>query len=190
MILYHYTTQYQGQKSMVNDFERKKRTVLPMCQAAKRGSDTLDLMLLSAQYLASHLNTRSSPFYVNYNKDAAEAIFEVVRQSEFPLEISRIDCVYYCRDKATAIQCLYDDWINCGDRSKEQCTLLEVEVADDSVTDYDQTFYNLAYEAIEQGNIAEAYDYARKYFSREQSDTPIWETLSNGENLIVRQVDF
>ena len=69
--------------------------------------------------------------------------------------------------------------------------LLEVEVEDDRVFRYDQTFYNEALAAMERRrDLAGALALAERYFSRERSGAPIIEILSDGANRVLRELSI
>ena len=83
-----------------------------------------------------------------------------------------------------------EDWIDCGDATKEEIKMLEVEVADGSAKDYDQYWYNCAYDAMKEQNIDKVMEFARKYNSEAMSKTPIVETLCSSDNRVVRGIKY
>lgn len=128
--------------------------------------------------------------YENYRKDAAEGIFEYVRETEFPEDTSRLRCVYYCESEQEALNYARDDCLASGLFTKEQVILLEVEVDGNRVRRYDQSFFNLALKAIERNDIDAVFAYARKYFSCQRSDTPLIEVVADGSNSVLRSIAY
>lgn len=189
MIVYHYSLTYQGDKALINDYAKKSLTVKPMLLALQKGQDWFEIFLLEEMYRA-RLIEEAGGFH-NYVKDATEAIFEYVRQTAFANHsVSRINCVYYCASLPDAIQAAHEDWIDCGDATKEEVKILEVQVADESVFEYDRQWYDRAYEVMKQHDIATAMTCAKQYFAGNKTDAPIFEYLSAGDNRVLREVDY
>lgn len=189
MIAYHYSVDYTDAPSLLPDFKKKSRRVIPMLRALEKGRDWFEIFLLHEQYLA--VQAEEDGGFRNYVKDAVEAVFEYIRKTEFAENsISRINCVYLCRNFDSTVHALYDDWINCGDCTKEDVKLLEVQVDDNCCQEYDQVFYDQAYELMQTHSIDEAMECARRYFSHQLSQTPMLELLSDGENQILRRLEY
>lgn len=193
MILYHYSVDsYQSGDTLYNDFNNLYRFAEPFLLALEKGevcfwSTYFSAMSYSRELCALGLRKRE-----NYVKDAIEGIFEYVRKHEFNgNSVSRIGCVYYCENQEEAIAYLKDDCLDSGDFTVQQVKLLEVEVADDSVYRYDQSFFNQAESIMETENALEkVIELARKYYSLERTDTPLIEVLSAGENRILREISI
>ena len=84
-----------------------------------------------------------------------------------------------------------DDCIKSGEFTVAQVKLLEVEVQDDSVYRYDQSFYNQAECIMEmERDLSKVEELARKYFSQVKSENPLVEILSDGENKILREISL
>lgn len=189
MVLYHYSVTYKGDPQLTNDYNKRRLTAEPMISALRKGVDWFEVLLLGEQYHA-RLMAEKGKFY-NYVKDAAEALFEFIREREFPdSSVSRLGCVYYFPDLSSAVKAAYEDWIDCGDLTKDEVKILEVQVSDGGIYEYDQEFYNRAYELMKEHRIAEAAECARKYFSGEKTDSPIPEILSGGENTVIREIEY
>ncbi len=194
MILYHYSPTYQGDKALLNDYNKNYKSAEPMLIALRKGVDVLDNLILSLLYqrcIYEKGNPGKKSYLHNFEKDEVEAIFEYIRETEFPHNsVSRLNCVYYFRSLESAIKALYEDWIACGDATKEEIKLLEVEVLDSLVIDYDQYWYNCAYDCMQEQNIEKVMEYARRYFSETMSDFPTIETLCSSENHILRKIEY
>ncbi|MBP5659742.1 MAG: hypothetical protein J6X08_00255, partial [Lachnospiraceae bacterium] len=83
-----------------------------------------------------------------------------------------------------------DDCIADGLFTKEQVALLEVEVEESRICRYDQTFYNLASEAIESNDIDAVFNYARLYFLCKRSENPLIEVVADGANRVLRRIEY
>ncbi len=191
MILYHYSVDsYKHGDKLHNDFKKLHRFAEPFLLALEKGEICFWSTYFSAMSYSRELCALGLRKYENYTKDAAEGIFEYIRRREFGgHSVSRVGCVYYCESREEAIDYLKDDCLDSGDFSAEQVKLLEVEVADDSVYRYDQSFFNQAERIMEaERSLEKAFELARKYFSMERTDTPLIEILSAGENRILREI--
>lgn len=92
---------------------------------------------MNINFQIRELNLRS---YDVYPKNATEAIFEYIRNIDFKDEVSRLNCVYYCKTKEETVLYAMDDWINCGDATKEEVKLLELEMNNNRIKYYNQGF--------------------------------------------------
>ena len=191
MILYHYSVDsYRGGGKLVNDFKNNYRFAEPYLLALDEGEACFRSVYLAALATARELCALGLRKHENCGKDAVEGIFEWVRRREFPdSSASRVGCVYYCESREEAVAYLRDDCIDNGDFAWEQVKLLEVEVEDERVFRYDQSFYNRAVERFEQSrDLAGAIALARAYFSLQRSEQPLIEILADGENRVLREI--
>ena len=191
MILYHYSVDsYRGGECLINDYKRGFRFAEPFLLTLDAGEECFWSVYYSMMACSRELCALGLRKHENYVKDAVEGIFEHVRRSRFPGDsVSRVGCVYYCASREEAVACLRDDCVDNGDYTFDQVKLLEVEVEDDRVFRYDQTFYNEALAAMERRrDLAGALALAERYFSRERSGAPIIEILSDGTNRVLREL--
>lgn len=191
MILYHYSVDsYQNGDTLYNDFKKLYRFAEPFFLALEKGEDCFWSTYFSAMSYSRELCALGLRKRENYLKDAIEGIFEYIRQTEFhDNSVSRVGCVYYCETAEEAITYLRDDCIESGEFTVEQVKLLEVEVADDSVYQYDQSYFNQAEDIMEaERDLDKVKELARKYFSQERTEKPLIEILSDGENKILREI--
>ncbi|MBR1781549.1 MAG: hypothetical protein IJ751_09135, partial [Oscillospiraceae bacterium] len=178
MILYHYSVDsYSGAPKLANDYKNQYRFAAPFLLALEKNEDCFWSTYFACMYYSRELCALGLRKHENYVKDAVEGIFEFIRIHEFShRSVSRIGCVYYCQSEAEAVSYLKDDCIDNGDFTVEQVKLLEVEVEDDSVFCYDQSYFNEAITAMEQRqDLQEAFTLARQYFSLERSAEPLIE---------------
>lgn len=191
MKLFHYSADsYQGDKQLKNDYKNNYRFAEPFILALRESRDTFNAVFFAAMYMSREVKALGLRKYENYLKDAVEGIFEYVRETEFPDDTSRLRCVYYCESEKEALDYARDDCISGGLFTKEQVVLLEVEVEEKRIRRYDQTFYNLALEAVERNEIDSVFAYARKYFSCQRSETPLIEVVADGGNTVLRSIAY
>lgn len=190
MRLYHYSVTYKSGESLVNDYNHRYQDAEPFILALQNGNDTFLSTYFSALYLERQIKELNLRHFENCQKDATEAIFEFVRRISYADEISRLKCVYYCEELDMAIQCAMEDWINCGDKTKEEVKLLSVEVDEKRIRKYDQTFFNHAYSAVERNDFEAAFANAKMYFSGAFTEQPIIEVLSDGGNRILEEITY
>lgn len=193
MILYHYSVDsYQNGDTLYNDFKKLYQFAEPFYLALEKGEECFWSTYFSAMSYSRELCALGLRKRENYLKDAIEGIFEYIRQTEFcDKSASRVGCVYYCETVNEAIAYLKDDCIDSGEFTVEQVKLLEVEVNDDSVYQYDQSFFNQAEDIMElERDLGKVMELARKYFSLERTEKPLIEILSDGENKILREISL
>ena len=191
MKLYHYSVDsYKGSKSLTNDYKNSYQFAEPYILALRRSRETFDAVFFATMYISREVKALGLRKYENYQKDAVEGIFEYVRETEFPDDTSRLRCVYYCESEEEALAYMQDDCLSDGLFTKEQIILLEVEVEESRIRRYDQTFYNLASEAIKQNDMDSVFSYARQYFSCQRSNNPLIEVVADGDNKVLRSIAY
>ena len=175
MLLYHYSVDsYRDGGELINDFKNNCRFAEPFLLALEKGEDCFWSVFFSAMSYARELCALGLRKHENYTKDAVEGIFEWVRRREFPT------------DSASRLKA---DCIDSGDFSVDQVKLLEVEVDAARVFRYDQSFYNRAIDVMEQKRDLETViALAKAYFSKQRSEEPLIEILSDGKNHVVREI--
>ena len=190
MILYHYSVDsYKDGKELINDYKKQYRFAEPYILALEKGRSVFDAVFFSTMYLSRELCGLELRKYENYCKDAVEGIFEYVRKTEYSADsVSRIGCVYYCDSMEAAKQYLYDDCISNGLFTTDQVCLLEVRVDDSRIFRYDQQYFNMALEAAGQNKVDDVFEYAREYFAKRRTDSPLIEILCDSPNEITRQI--
>lgn len=191
MILYHYSVDsYQSGYSLYNDYKKLYRFAEPFLFALQKSEECFWSTYFSAMAYSRELCALGLRKRENYLKDAIEGIFEYVRQNEFcDVSVSRIGCVYYCETKEEAIAYLNDDCIKSGEFTVAQVKLLEVDVEDESVYRYDQSFFNQAECIMEtEMDLRKVEELARKYFAQRRTENPLVEILSDGKNKILQEI--
>ena len=191
MRLYHYSVDsFQGGKSLRNDFKGQYRYAETFLLALRQGRDIFTAAYFSAMYLSRELVSLKLRKYENYRKDAVEAIFEYVRETEFADQPGRLRCVYYCRSREEAAAYAEDDCLADGSFTKEQVRLFEVEADEKRVREYDQAYYNHALSALERNAFDTVFADARSYYSMERTENPLIEVVSDGENEVIGELSY
>ena len=191
MKLYHYSVDsYQGAKHLTNDYKDNYQFAEPYILALRESREVFKAVFFATMYMSREVKALGLRKYENYQKDAVEGIFEYVRETEFPEDTSRLRCIYYCESVQEALAYAEDDCFSDGLFTKDQVVLLEVEVEDSSIRRYDQSYYNLALEAIKEGKVDTVFTYARQYFSCQRSDNPLIEVVADGSNLVLRTIAY
>lgn len=191
MKLYHYSVDsYRGAEHLTNDYKNNYQFAEPYILALRESREVFKAVFFAAMYMSREIKSLGLRKYENYLKDAVEGIFEYVRETEFPESTSRLRCVYYCESVQEALSYVRDDCISDGLFSKEQVIILEVEVEDSSIRRYDQTYFNLASEAVVKNDIDSVFAYARQYFSCRRSENPSIEIAADGKNMVLRKIEF
>lgn len=191
MKIYHYSVDsYKGAKHLINDYKNNFKFAEPYILALKESREVFKAVYFATMYMSREVQSLGLRKYENYRKDAVEGIFEYIRETEFPDDTSRLRCVYYCESEKEALDYARDDCLAGGLFTREQIVLLEVEVEEDRIRRYDQSFYNLALEAVGHNDIDSVIAYARQYFSCQRSDHPLIEVVSDGKNTVLRTIAF
>jgi len=191
MKLYHYSVDsYQGAKHLTNDYKNNYRFAEPYILALRESTDVFKAVFFATMYISREVKSLGLRKRENYLKDAAEGIFEYVRETEFPNDTSRLRCVYYCESEKEALDYVQADCIANGLFTKDQVVLLEVEVEESCVRRYDQSYFNLALEEIKKQDFDSVFWCARQYFSCQRSDNPLIEVVADGNNIVLRNIAF
>lgn len=191
MIAYHYSVTYQGDKSLKNDFKHNYQRSEPYIRALENGNTVFTAMLLLSMYKDRVMRAEHEGKY-EYAKDAVEAVFEYVRKSEFPTQISRLRCIYGVETLESAQHLAKEDW-GCEPEEYEKLQILELELDPSRTVILDQTFYNQAYDCMVdyhgESDLHRMMDLARDYFSGKRSCEFIPELLSDGKNAVLRTMN-
>ena len=191
MILYHYSVDsYKSGSTLINDYKKQYKYAEPFILALRQNIEIFMATYYATMYMSRELVELKLRKYENYRKDAVEAIFEYVRETEFTKLPSRLNCVYYCESEADALSYMEDDCLSDGLFSKDQIKLLEVDVEDARIRVYDQKFYNYAMNEIEHHDFESVFANARKYFSFERTEEPLLEIVADGQNKIIREIQY
>lgn len=136
-------------------------------------------MVLNGKYLYALLGKYGLWEWSDYAKWATEGAFEYIRKTEFPNCYGRMNSLFFY-DNIPACKKLYEyDWGCECEEEQQKVHLFEVEVDDVVPQRRDMKIYDEAYEAMTKSqNIEYVLTCARRYFSDEQTENPVWEILS------------
>ena len=170
MILYHMSQTLILGEEMKNDYEKKLELTLPYVYALEKGIDSFCDMLVNGQ----------SQQTVPYETLACEGVFEFIRKTEFPNCISRLKCKYFF-DNLENFRILYEaGWKQEPEEERAKIHLYEIELDDEYPQKCDMLFYDEAVDAfVEKQDVETVLSCARRYFSGQQSKSPVWEIMSD-----------
>ncbi len=190
MIAYHYSVTYSGDTSLQNDFRKNYLRSEPYIRALENGNSIFTAMLLLSMYKDRVLKSEKEGKY-EYAKDATEAVFEYIRKTEFPNEVSRVGCIYGTETLENAQQLAKQDWGGAPDEY-EKLQILELRLDPSRTVVFDQNFYNQAYDCMVdyhgETDLHRIMELARDYFSGKRSCKFIAELLSDGKNTVLRTI--
>ena len=180
MILYHMSQTLKLGDDMTPDFQENWELVYPFVQALERGADCFYDMVLNGKYLMAMLQKFKLQEWSDYAKWATEGAFEFVRQNEFPDSCSRMKSNYFYDDLPNCKKLYAYDWGEESIEEQQKVHLFAVEVADPAPQRRDMCVYDEAYEAMaSKQNIQFVLNCARRYFSGQHTEEPVWEILSD-----------
>ena len=180
MKLYHMSQTLQLGDALIPDYQKNMELVQPFIQALEQSIDCFYGMVLNGKYMYALLGKFKLWEWSDYAKWATEGAFEFVRKTEFPDSYGRMSSNYFY-DNLPNCKKLFDyDWDCECKEEQEKVHLFEVEVDDNNPQRRDMNIYDEAYNAMsETQNISLVLDCARRYFSGEQTEEPVWEILSD-----------
>lgn len=165
---------------MTPDFQENWELVYPFVQALERGADCFYGMVLNGKYLMAMLQKFKLQEWSDYAKWATEGAFEFVRQNEFPNSCGRMKGNYFYDDLPNCKKLYAYDWGEESIEEQQKVHLFTVEVADPAPQRRDMHIYDEAYEAMaSKQDIQFVLNCARRYFSGQHTEEPVWEILSD-----------
>ncbi len=189
MILYHMSQTLKCGDTLIPDFQKLKDLCEPFVQALEYSGDCFYGMLLNGKYLYAVLRKSHLREWSDYAKWATEGLFEFVRKNEYPDCYSRLNSFFFYDNFDDSKKLYWYDWGDATEEERSEVHLFEVDLDDDAPQRRDMSLFDKAYDAIsEKQNMAASLNYARQYFAGEQSDTPVWEILSNKKAVVYRDI--
>ena len=183
MIVYHYSQTLKEGDRLEPGHVDITDLCEPFIKALERSRDCFFGMLLNGKYMFAVLGRSNLRYWADYAKWATEGLFE------FPNSVSRLRCSYFCTGLDDAIRAFDEGFGEEDEEEQEKVHLFEVEVPESSLEMRDISVYDAAYDALSDDQDAEAaIELARKYFAGEHGDEPIWEYLSAGDAVAVKDV--
>ena len=180
MKLYHMSETLKLGDELKPDYQGCMGLARPFVQALEQNVDCFYAMVLNGKYLQAVLEKIRLRQWANYVKWSVEGAFEYIRKTEFPQCTSRLHCNYFYSDLASC-QLLYEyDWAGASPEEQAGIHLYEVEVEDEHPQILDMRVYDEAYDAMEKReDVRFVLDCARRYFSGRQTESPLWEVMSD-----------
>lgn len=189
MALYHLSDSLQLGQKLDPDYLREERLCEPFFRAIERSEDCFFAMLLNGRYLNRVLERYQMFAWTRYAKYATEALFEYVRMEEFPNHPSRVLSNYFLDDLKFCEYVYRNTWGNATEEIRSLVHMFEIDTDHDHLVKRDMRLYDIGYDAIlKDDDIQTARDAARRYFSGDQTEDPVWEYLSDREAVAVADV--
>lgn len=187
MTVYHISETLHEGDELVSGHQHLDRMAEPFLQALEMGGEWFHIMILQGKYMFAVMSRSGLREWANYAKWSTEAVFEYVRRTEFPHCCSRLHCNYYYTSEALCRRLYSLDWGGESAEVRSRIHLFAIELDDPAPRQYDMNLYDLAYEAMEnRQDVDEAIRQARRYFSGEATQAPVWEILSDRPARAVR----
>ena len=182
MKLYHTSDSLQLGEKLNPEYFGHRWLVEPFLCALTRSEDCFYGMMLGQQYLYALFQRQKWHNWAVTPKHPTEAVFEYIRISEFPNHVSRIGSNYFYDDLNYCKYFYHITWSKDEAEYKERVHMYEIETDLTALTKRDMRLYDIGLEAIrDRMDIQAAKDAARRYFSGEQTEDPVWEYLSEKE---------
>lgn len=190
MKLYHISDTLRLGETMSQDYKQNLELALPFAEALERSEDCFYGMLLSARFLKSVLGKFGlRDMQTNYVKWAVEGVFEFIRRTEYPESYSRLLSNYFY-DRMSDIRRLYEvDWNMTEKEERFNFHVFEIDLEDEAPQKRDMLLFDEAFDAMwDREDLQTVLRCARRYFAGEQSESPVWELLSDRPAKAVRDL--
>lgn len=189
MALYHMSDTLKLGDVMTTDFKDSTSLAQPFVQALEQSEDCFYAMVLNGKYLRAVLGKFNLWEWSDYIKWSVEGAFEFIRKTEFPHCVSRLKCNYFY-DKLECCKVLYDyDWGQESEEEQNKIHLFEMEADTVALDKRDMMIYDEAYNAMEANeDVKNVLSCARRYFSGDCSENPVWELLSDHPAKAVKDI--
>lgn len=189
MILYHMSQTLKLADTLTPDHQKNISLVQPFVQALERSLDCFYAMVLNGKYLYAVLGKFKLWEWSDYAKWATEGAFEYVRKREFPNSYSRMKSNYFYDDLPNCKKLYEYDWGSESEEEQQKVHLFEIAVEDTAPQRRDMNIYDEAYDAMsETQDISLVLACARRYFSGEKTENPVWEILSDKPAKAVKDI--
>ena len=180
MKVYHMSQSLKLGDILKPDHDETAELCQPFIQALERSEDCFYGMILNGKYLYVLLRKFRMWEWSDYAKWSTEGAFEFIRKTEFPDCYSRLKSNYFY-DNLSNCKKLYEyDWGSASEEEQQKVHLFEIQLEDDHPAYVDMNIFDEAYEAMLQNqDIEKVLSCARRYYSGEQTRTPVLEILSD-----------
>lgn len=189
MTLYHTSDSLKLGDTLNGNYLHRSEMIDPFLCALMRSEDCFYAMLMSVAYMTNVFYRNNLRDRVDHPKYATEAIFEFVRQTEFPDCNSRIWSNYFYDDLEQCRRFYHFTWDKASEELRRCVHMYEIEVDQTTLDKRDMHIYDIAYKNMcDEPDIAVIKECARRYFAGEATDDPVWEYLSEAPATAVRDV--
>ena len=189
MKLYHTSDSLQLGEKLNPEYFGHRWLVEPFLCALQRSEDCFYGMMLGQQYLYALFQQQKWHNWAVTPKHPTEAIFEHIRLTEFPDHPSRLRSNYFYDDLSYCKHFYEITWSEDTEEYKQRIHMYEIETDRNALVKRDMRLYDMGLEAIrDRMDIKTAKDAARRYFSGDQTDDPVWEYLSEEKAVAVADV--
>lgn len=187
---YHMSDTLQIGMVTSSDYKNQEELAVPFADAMQYSKDCFMGMVFNAEYLRAVLGKFGmKDMWSHYLKWATEGAFEFIRRTEFPDSYSRMKCNYFY-DNLEDIKRLYEeDWSGEEADIRNKIHLFEMELDDTDLQKRDMLLFDEAFDAMaDNRDINRVLDCARRYFSGQHTDSPVWEILTEKSARAVRDI--
>lgn len=190
MKVYHMSDTLDLGMELSPNYKKNWDLAEPFVRALERSLDCFYGVYFSAKFLGAVLDRFGmADMQTDYAKWAAEGVFEYVRRREYPQCCCRLKCNYYFDDISSCRELFEIDWGRAAEEERTRIRLFEVELSAADVCRYDMRLFDQAYDDIwEKDDINNAIHYARRYFSGDKTNSPIWEIASDRKAVAIRDL--
>lgn len=189
MILYHMSQTLKLGDTLVCDHQKCLRLSEPFVQGLERSEDCFAGMVLNAKYTYVVLCRYHLKEWSDYAKWATEGAFEYVRRQKFPQCVGRLNCNYFYSNLSDSKRLYEYDWSEETEEERQKVHLFEVDLDDERPEKRDMSIYDAAYDAMsERQDIKTVLACAEAYYAGSQGKEPIWELLSSGKAVAVKDI--
>lgn len=190
MRVYHMSdTLCLGEELSVN-YKKYWELTEPFIQALERSEECFYGAYFAAKFMRESLDRFGmADMQTDYVKWAAEAVFEYVRQREYPQCCCRLKCNYFFDNISSCRELFETDWGEASAEERAKIRLFEIELSDETAGRHDMRLFDEAYDDLwETDDITHTIDFARRYFSGSKTGHPVMEIISNRKAIAVRDL--
>lgn len=181
MKVYHMSQSLNLGDVLIPDYRRKSKHSQEYMEALEFGEQQLGIMLQTKKF--------QTDTWLECVKWCVEGIFEYIRKTEFSSLPSRLNCNYYFDSLAYFVPLYEAGWAQESEEDRAKLHLFEIELQDDTPVSCDMLIFDEAYDVLlETQNIPFVINCARRYFSGQQTSSPIWELMSDKPAKAVKDI--
>lgn len=192
MSYYHMSETIKLGTELISDYKNQAELSNPFTEALMHSKDCFLGMVLNGEYLRAVLGKFGlKDMWSHYLKWSTEGAFEYIRRTEFPESYSRMTSNYFY-DNLEDIKRLYEvDWGGADIEERQKIRLFEMELDDSCPQKRDMLLFDDAFDAMaENKDVDRVLEYARRYFSGQCTQTPVWEIMSDKPARAIQDITY